>query len=305
MSVLIVGSVALDSIETPFGKAEDALGGSATYAGTAASYFAEVGVVGVVGSDFPGQHIDYFRQKGIGLEGLQTDEGGKTFRWKGYYDNDLNIAHTLDTQLGSFENFSPAIPDSYRNKEFVLLGNIDPELQLQVLDQVRKPRLALCDTMNFWITGKPEELLKVLRRVNVVCINDGEARQLCNEPNLAKAAREIMQMGVGHVIIKKGEHGCLLFSGEDVFSAPALLLDQLKDPTGAGDSFAGGFIGYLARRRRLSQANFRRAIIVGTTLASFCVEGFSVSRSGELTLGEIARRCDDLRRISDFSPVRF
>jgi sugar/nucleoside kinase (ribokinase family) len=296
--------VALDTIETPFGQVEDALGGSATYAGTAASYFSPVGVVAVVGDDFPRKHLSYMKRKGIDTAGLQIVKGGQTFRWSGYYSQDLNTAHTRSTCLNVFESFRPEIPDSYREMKHLLLGNIDPELQLEVLKQARAPRLTLCDTMNFWITGKLNELLEVLKRVNVVCINDGEARQLCNEDNLATAAKEILKMGPDHVIIKKGEHGCLLFGRDSVFSAPAYPLKTLKDPTGAGDSFAGGFLGYLAGRRSLNETVFRQAIVVGTTLASFCCQGFSVTRSGKLKPADIAGRCNAIKDMADFKRIR-
>jgi len=231
------------------------------------------------------------------------DNTGQTFRWRGYYEYDMNQAHTLETALNVFASFRPKIPKSHRTEKFVMLGNIDPELQLEVLEQMDKPRLVMADTMNFWIEGKQEILLKVLKKCDVVLLNDAEARQLCDTPNLQKAARELMKMGIGRVIIKKGEHGCLMFSDGEYFVAPAFPLEKVKDPTGAGDTFAGGFIGFIAGSPKLDEAAFRQAVIVGTTMASFTVEEFSLQRIAHLNHDEIVKRCAQLRKHTDFPPV--
>ncbi|MGI8908353.1 MAG: PfkB family carbohydrate kinase [Candidatus Sumerlaeaceae bacterium] len=303
MSVLVVGSVALDNVRTPFGEVKEALGGSCAYAATSASYFADVAVVGVVGGDFPPEHFQLLQSRGIDTDGLEVDANGSTFRWRGYYEYDMNQAHTLETALNVFAKFQPKVPDSLRKHPYVMLGNIDPELQLEVLAQMEKPRLAMADTMNFWIEGKQETLLKVLKQCDVVLLNDAEARQLCDTANLQKAARQLMKMGIGRVIIKKGEHGCLMFSEKDYFVAPAFPLEKVKDPTGAGDTFAGGFIGYLAGARNLDETTFRQAVIVGTTMASFTVEEFSLARIGHLQHEEIVARCARLRTHTEFPPV--
>jgi len=303
MAVLVVGSVALDNVRTPFGEVKEALGGSCSYASTSASYFSDVAIVGVVGGDFSQEHVALLKKRGIDTSGLEVDQSGHTFRWRGYYEYDMNQAHTLETALNVFAKFSPKIPDSLRKQPFVMLGNIDPDLQLQVLDQMEKPRLVMADTMNFWIEGKQETLLKVLKRCDVVLLNDAEARQLCDTANLQKAARQLMKMGIGRVIIKKGEHGCLMFSNGDYFSAPAFPLESIKDPTGAGDTFAGGFIGYLAGAPNLDETTFRQAVIVGTTMASFTVEEFSLQRIGNLKHDEIVARCNQLRKQTEFPPV--
>lgn len=301
--VLVVGSVALDHVKTPWGVVKDALGGSCCYASTSAAYFTSVGIVGVVGSDFPAEGHAHLKKHKINTDGLQIDKSGKTFRWKGFYEYDMNQAHTLETHLNVFAHFQPTIPDSLRSCPFALLGNIDPDLQLEVLKQMKKPRLALVDTMNFWISGKPKELEKVLRSVDVVLLNDAEARQLCDTTNLQKAARELLKMGLRRVIIKKGEHGCLMFSNGDYFSAPAFPLELIKDPTGAGDTFAGGFIGYLARARSLSETAFRRAVIAGTAMASFTVEEFSLKRLASLKSKDIVARCEQLHTQTRFPKV--
>jgi sugar/nucleoside kinase (ribokinase family) len=240
--VHIVGSVAIDSVKTPLGEAAEALGGAATFSSVAASFFAPVDLVGVVGTDFPQEHLSFLREREINLEGLQVREG-KTFHWKGYYDYDVNQAHTLATDLNVFADFRPTIPASYRDAEYVFLANIDPDLQLEVLDQVRQPKLTFCDTMNFWIEGKRERLLEVLKRVDVVFMNDAEARELCGTFSLVRAGRKLLDMGPRAVIVKKGEHGAVLFTRDAHFSAPSYPLEEVHDPTGAGDTFAGGFIG--------------------------------------------------------------
>ncbi|MCA0446141.1 MAG: PfkB family carbohydrate kinase [Bacteroidetes bacterium] len=301
MSLLVVGSVALDTIETPFGKADDALGGSATFISAAASFFMkDISLVGVVGSDFPKEHIAFLAGKGINLDGLQIIEGGKTFRWSGRYHFDLNTRDTLDTQLNVFENFNPIIPEAAKNAEYVVLGNIHPTLQLQVLDQVKNPKLVIADTMNFWISGAYDQLVKTLARVDLLSINDSEARELAKEHNLVKAARKIMEMGPHTLIIKKGEHGALLFTSDSIFSAPAYPLEDIFDPTGAGDTFMGGFIGYLAKHDKLDLDHLKRAVIYGSTLASYSVEKFSLERLQNLTGKEIESRYRQFKNLSQF-----
>lgn len=299
---MIVGSVALDNVKTPFGEVNDALGGAAVYSSVAASFFTPVKLVGVVGQDFPEKHIDFLSARNVDLTGLQTVEG-KTFRWAGYYEYDLNQAHTLDTQLNVFQHFRPDIPEAHRDSEYVFLANIDPELQLQVLDQVRDPRLTVCDTMNFWIESKKDALLEVIKRVDVVFMNDAEARQLCGGFSIIKAAREIQSMGPKVVIIKKGEHGAVMVSDGDYFAAPSYPLEEVTDPTGAGDSFAGGFIGYVASTDDTSIANLRKATIYGSTLASFNVEDFSLGRLARLSKPEIMARYCEFKQIAFFEHV--
>ena len=301
MGLLVVGSLGLDTVITPFDKMEDALGGSATYISMAASYFsAPVHMVGVVGSDFPKEYINLFEEHNINLQGLQIVEGGKTFRWTGKYHYDLNTRDTLVTELNVFEKFDPVIPEELRKVKYVVLGNIDPVLQIKVLDQLDSPRFVVCDTMNYWIEGKHKELLETLKRINVVILNDSEARLLSKEPNLIKAARVIRGMGPKIVIIKKGEHGALLITEETVFSAPAYPLENIFDPTGAGDAFAGGFVGWLGRTDDINEENLKRAVIYGSALASFCVEKFGVDGLRELTYLQIQDRFRAFRELSRF-----
>ena len=301
MSLLVVGSVALDTIETPFGRADDALGGSATYISTAASYlYAPVRVVGVVGGDFPRKDIEFLESRTIDLEGLQVVESGKTFRWGGRYHYDLNVRDTLYTQLNVFEAFNPVVPETYRKSRYVCLGNIDPVLQRRVIEQVVNPAMVVGDTMNFWIERKNKELRETLRRVNVFIINDAEARLISQEPNLIRAAKLIIEMGPQVVIIKKGEHGALLVTEKCIFAAPAYPLEDIHDPTGAGDAFAGGFAGWIAKTDDLSEDNLKRAVIYGSTLASFCVEKFSVEGLRELSYLQIQDRFREFRELSRF-----
>lgn len=301
MSLLVVGSVALDSVETPFGRVESALGGSAVYISTAASFFTKpIRCVGVVGGDFPQEHMRFLEERGIDLDGLQMVKEGRTFRWAGRYHYDLNNRDTLLTELNVFSAFDPKIPDSYRRSAYVCLGNIHPGLQRKVLDQISKPRLVVGDTMNYWIESTPNELRETLKVIDVLILNDSEARLLTREPNLTKAARVIRGMGPRVVIIKKGEHGALLVTEETIFSAPAYPLENLYDPTGAGDSFAGGFIGWLAKTEDLSDANLKRAVIYGSTLASFCVERFSVDGLRELSTLKIQDRFRAFMDLSRF-----
>ncbi len=302
MSLLVVGSVALDSLETPFGRREEILGGSACYFSTCASYFGPVRVVAVVGEDFPQEHLDFLASRGIDLAGL-VRKPGRTFRWKGKYEFDLATAHTLDTQLNVFADFQPDLPEAYRDAEYVFLGNIDPDLQRAVLDQVRGPRFVACDTMNFWISSKRESLEKTLRRVDLLFVNDAEARQLSGEHNIVKAARRILALGPRAVVVKRGEHGALYFSGQEVFAASAYPLADVFDPTGAGDSFAGAFMGYLARRRSEDPMVMRRAIVLGSVLASYAVEQFSLDRLRTLGADEIRARYAEVRQLAHFDDL--
>jgi sugar/nucleoside kinase (ribokinase family) len=299
MGVLVVGSVALDSVKTPFGEVRDALGGSATFFSVAAAYFTEVAMVAVVGSDFPEKHIDLLDSRGIDTSGLLVEEG-ETFRWAGVYGCDLNDRETIETLLNVFETFRPHIPERLAESEFVFLANIDPELQLSVLEQVNEPRLVACDTMDFWIEGKREALCVLMKKVDIMVMNDAECRMLAGEPNLIKAARAVLEMGPKTIVVKKGEHGALLADRDCFFSAPAYPCETVFDPTGAGDSFAGGFMGYLAKTRDVSTAGIRRAVIFGTVMASFCVEEFSVDGMTSLDQADIERRFRVLKELSHF-----
>jgi sugar/nucleoside kinase (ribokinase family) len=304
MSLLVVGSLALDTIETPFGTAERAVGGSATYISLSASYFIQpVRLVGVVGHDFPKEEIEFMKEKEIDLEGLQVKEDEKTFFWHGKYDFDLNNRVSLATDLNAFANFDPIIPDSFKKSTFLCLGNINPELQLKVLKQMDNPRLVVGDTMNFWIEGKYDALIEVLKHIDILIINDSEAREISHQANLIKAARKIQEMGPKTLIIKKGEHGALLFKEEELFIAPAYPLESIYDPTGAGDTFAGGFIGYLAKTEDLSYENLKRAVIYGSTMASFSVENFSIQRIRDLSALEIKDRFNEFKSLSNFSSI--
>jgi sugar/nucleoside kinase (ribokinase family) len=302
MALLVVGSVALDSLETPFGSREEVLGGSASYFSVCASFFGPTRVVAVVGEDFPEEHLRFFESRGVDLDGL-VRRPGRTFRWKGRYEFDLNTAHTLDTQLNVFAEFRPELPPRYRDSEYVFLGNIDPDLQRTVLDQVRAPRFVACDTMNFWIASKRESLLKTLRRVDMLFVNDAEVRQLAEEHNVVKAAKRILALGPRAVVVKRGEYGALFFSGDEVFSASAYPLPVVFDPTGAGDSFAGGFMGYVARSRREDHATLRRAIVLGSVLASFTVEQFSLDRLRTLGPAEIRARFAEAKQLAHFDDL--
>lgn len=300
MSLLVVGSVAYDGIETPFGKRDRILGGSATYISVASSYFDnQVRLVGVVGYDFADEDIEFLKSKRVDLEGLQIDRSGKTFFWQGRYHYDLNNRDTLDTQLNVFEHFDPVLPESYRGSRYVALGNIEPGLQGKVLDQVSDADFVVMDTMNFWIEGNPEGLKETLKRVNLLVINDSEARELADEPNLIKAAGIIRAMGPEALIIKKGEHGALLFTDGEIFSAPAYPVVDIFDPTGAGDSFLGGLIGWLAYTDDLSPLNMRRAVIFGSVMASFCVEEFGPDRLRSLNEQQIYDRYRAFRELSE------
>jgi sugar/nucleoside kinase (ribokinase family) len=302
MSILVVGSVAYDTVETPFGRAEKVLGGSASFFSVAASFFAPVNLVAVVGDDFSAKAMSAFEGRPVDLEGLERT-AGKTFHWQGKYSYDLNSRETVCTDLNVFEFFTPRIPDRYRRSEHVFLGNIDPVLQRQVLDQVERPRLVACDTMNFWISGKLSALKETLGKVDVLLVNDAEARQLSGEWNIVKAARAIRALGPRTLVIKKGEHCVLMFSGQGSFAAPAYPLEDVFDPTGAGDTFAGGFLGYLAGCDNLEEETLRRAVIMGSALASFCVEAFSLDRLLTLVRREIDERFRLFKRLTQFESI--
>lgn len=299
MEILVVGSVAFDTVETPFGHGEEVLGGSATYFSTAASFFAGVRLVAVVGEDFPAEHRDFLRSRNIDLTGLQVAPG-QTFRWKGRYGYDLNEAQTLETHLNVFEGFRPTIPERFGDADVVFLANIDPELQLEVVRQVKRPRLVACDTMNFWIAGKREALVRTLGHVDILVINEGETRQLAGEANLVKAARSVLAMGPKTLVVKRGEYGVLVFGEHSIFSAPAYPLEEVFDPTGAGDTFAGGFIGYLAATGDFSDATIRKATVFGSVMASFTVEDFSLDRLRRVSWPEIEGRFRRFQALTAF-----
>ena len=299
--LLIVGTVAFDAIETPFGKTDKILGGAATYIGLSASNFdVESAVVSVVGEDFPSEYLELLKKNNINIEGVEIVKGGKTFFWSGRYHNDLNTRDTLDTQLNVLADFNPVVPETHKDAEFVMLGNLHPLVQLSVLEQVKNPKLVVLDTMNFWMDNTLDDLMKVIEKVDVITINDEEARQLSGEYSLVKAARKIEEMGPKYVVIKKGEHGALLFHKEQIFFAPALPLEEVFDPTGAGDTFAGGFIGYLARTGDVSFENMKSAIIYGSNLASFCVEKFGTERMQALTGAQMNERLYEFKKLTQF-----
>jgi sugar/nucleoside kinase (ribokinase family) len=297
MSLLVVGSVAFDSIRTPHGEVEGILGGSASFFSVAASWFGPVKVVAVVGDDFGDEHLEVFRLRSIETTGLER-AAGKTFRWKGEYVGDMNDARTLDVQLNVFQNFTPRIPEEHASSEFVFLGNIDPRLQLHVRRQLANARLVACDSMNYWIEGSLNDLKETLRAVDALVINEGEARMLSGCQNLRKAATAIQKMGPKILVVKRGEHGVSLFNNGSIFSAPAFMLEEFKDPTGAGDSFAGGFMGHLARTGDFSESNLRRAVVYGSVMASFAVEEFGLKRLLELTPQEIEGRVREFAQLT-------
>ena len=299
MSLLVVGSVALDSVKTPFGEIQDGLGGSATYFSIAAGSFTKVRLVAVVGEDFPERHVTFLRSRGVDLRGLCRTKG-KTFRWKGSYGEDMNEAKTLKTELNVFEAFRPELPPAYKDTSFVFLANIDPDLQRGVVDQIPDPHLVACDTMNYWISSKPRALKKTLSRVDLLFLNEGEARQLAGGSSLLKAARHLIAMGPSTVVIKRGEYGALLFKKDSIFWAPAYPLETVRDPTGAGDSFAGGFMGYLSRRKGVTETRLRRALIYGSIMASFNVEDFSLNRLRKTRREDIERRFRAFRMLVRF-----
>ncbi|CAL1521300.1 PfkB family carbohydrate kinase [Chitinophaga sp. MM2321] len=302
MSLTVVGTMAFDEIETPFGKSGKIIGGSATYIAWAASNFVKpINQVSVVGEDFPQSELDALSAKGVALDGVQIKKGEKSFYWSGKYHMDMNTRDSLATDLNVLADFQPVIPESYQGSEFLILGNLTPQVQISVLDQLKvKPKLIVMDTMNFWMEVALDDLLKVLKRVDVLMVNDGEARQLSGEYSLVKAARKILTMGPRYLIIKKGEHGALLFYENHVFFAPAMPLDDVYDPTGAGDTFAGGFIGHLAKTKDISFENMKTAIIVGSAMASFCVEKFGTSRLREITHEDISARLEQFVQLVNF-----
>src|SRR3989338_676892 len=296
--VLIIGTVAFDTIETPFGKVEKALGGSATYASFAASFFSKPALISVVGDDFPKDYIELIKKRGISIDGLKIS--GKTFHWDGFYEYDMNEAKTRKTELNSLEHFKVEVPDNCKNIKYVFLANIDPEQQLETLKQMNKPDLVVLDTMNFWISSKKNVLIEVIRKADILILNDGEARQLFNTVSLVKAANEALSLGPKAVIIKKGEHGALLFTKNKHFSAPSYPLESIKDPTGCGDSFGGAFIGYLAKTKDLSERNFRKAVIYGSVVASHNAEDFGLNRLKHLTMEDIEKRYKEFQDIREF-----
>lgn len=302
MSLLVVGTVAFDAIETPFGKTDKILGGAATYISLAASYFTkDINLISVVGGDFPATDIKMLQKHHINTDGIQVLENEKTFFWKGKYHNDMNTRDTITTELNVLENFNPIIPDAYQDCNFLMLGNLMPKVQQQVIMQLkRRPKLIVLDTMNFWMDIAMDELKQTLKLVDVLTINDGEARQLSGEFSLVKAAQKILKMGPTYLIIKKGEHGALLFNKEQVFFAPALPLEDVFDPTGAGDSFAGGFIGHLAQTKDISFANMKRAIIFGSATASFCVEKFGTENLINLSSDQVENRVQEFVDLVQF-----
>lgn len=299
MSILVVGTVAFDSIETPFGSAERILGGSASYFALGASFFAPVRIVGVIGQDFPQEYLDLFTQRNIDLEGVKK-ESGDTFHWRGRYHEDINVRDTLELHLNVLAGFVPDLPERCRDAEYVFLGNIDPLMQLEVLNQIRRMRLVVCDTMDHWIRESLDGLRQVLKRIEMLVINDSEARLLSGQSNIVRAAREILKMGPKVVLIKRGEYGVLQFSDSSIFATPAYPLEEVFDPTGAGDSFAGGFLGQLARSGELTQQGIRRAIVYGSVVASFTVEDFGVKRLTSVTLRDIEERYKSFVQLTDF-----
>ena len=299
--LLIVGTVAFDAIETPFGKTDKILGGAATYIGLSAAQFdIKSAIVSVVGEDFPQEYLDLLKNRNIDISATEMVKGGKTFFWSGKYHNDLNSRDTLDTQLNVLADFQPVVPQNFKSPDVVMLGNLHPLVQLSVLEQIERPKLVVLDTMNFWMDNTWDDLMKVIAKVDALTINDEEARQLTDEYSLVKAARKISKMGPKYVVIKKGEHGALLFHNNQIFFAPALPLEEVFDPTGAGDTFAGGFTGYLAHTGDFSFKNMKNAVIYGSTLASFCVEKFGTERMQDLKKEEVHERLEDFKSLTQF-----
>jgi sugar/nucleoside kinase (ribokinase family) len=302
VSLLVVGTVALDSVKTPFGTVDNALGGSATYFSTSASYFTDVRLVAVIGEDFPKEHIQFLKSKNIDTRGLEVQKG-ETFRWKGEYGYDLNEAHTLATDLNVLATFNPNIADDYKTSDVVFLANVDPEIQLDVLRQVAKPKLVACDTMNYWISSKLDALKRTLKEVDLLTINEAEIRQLAGESSLVKAAKSVQAMGPKVIVVKQGSYGALMFNGHSVFSAPAYPLESVFDPTGAGDTFAGGFMGYLASTMNFSEDSLRKAVIFGSVMASLNVEAFSLDRLRSLDYKEIEDRYREFKKLTHFEDI--
>ena len=289
MSLLVVGSVAFDSIETPFGKVDSVLGGSASYFSLSAINFTDVKVVAVIGEDFPEKHLETFKSKGIDIRGIKREKGD-TFRWEGRYGYDLSDPETLGTYLNVYETFDPVLPDEYRGIENVFLANINPEIQLRVLEQIESPKIVACDTMNYWVENEIDDLKRLLKKVNILIINDSETRALSREPLITNAAKKIMDMGPDMLVVKRGEYGALMFSDDNIFFAPSYPLEKVFDPTGAGDTFAGGFMGYIASNGANSISNYKKAVVYGSVLASFNVEDFSVNRLSSLKREELDTR---------------
>ena len=302
MSLIVVGSMAFDAIETPFGKSDKIIGGASTYIAWSASNFTKpIRQISVVGGDFPQEELDILEERGVELEGVQIKKDEKSFFWSGKYHMDMNTRDTLETQLNVLGTFEPVVPDSFQDSDFLILGNLSPAVQLSVIDQLKeRPKLVVMDTMNFWMEVALDDLKKVLKKVDVLMVNDSEARELSHEFSLVKAARKIMTMGPKYLIIKKGEHGALLFHEDNVFFAPALPLEEVFDPTGAGDTFAGGFMGHIARTKDISFENMKTAIIVGSAMASFCVEKFGTERLREITKADIDKRLMQFQELVNF-----
>ncbi len=299
IDLVVVGSIALDSVKTPFGEVKEILGGAATYSSVAASIFCSPGLVGVVGKDFPKKHIEFLNKRKIATDGLSVADG-KTFRWSGYYEFDMNQAHTTNTELNVFSSFSPKIPKNYLESKYLFLANIDPLLQIEVMSQLKNAKLVALDTMNFWIETKKQELLDIISKVNLLLINDAEARELMNTPNLVQAARTLLKKGPSAVIIKKGEHGALLFTDSMCFCAPGYPLEEVKDPTGAGDSFAGGLMGYLAGTDDTTVENIKKAVIYGSAIASFNAEDFSLNKLKKITKEDADKRYKEFEKLVEF-----
>lgn len=302
MSLLVVGTVALDSVKTPFGSVESALGGSATYFSASASYFTDVQLVAVIGGDFPKEHIQFLKSRNIDIRGIQQEQG-KTFHWKGEYGFDLNEARTLATDLNVLATFHPRIIEDHKKPDVLFLANIDPDIQLEVLRQVQRPKLVACDTMNYWITSKPDALKRTLGKVDLLTINEAEIRQLSGEASLVKAAKYVQSLGPASVVVKQGSYGALLFNGGSVFSAPAYPLETVFDPTGAGDTFAGGFMGYLANTMNFSEQSLRQAVVFGSVMASLNVEAFSLDRLRSLDYKEIEDRYREFKKLTHFEDI--
>jgi ribokinase len=302
LSVLIVGTIALDSIKTPFGEKKEILGGSGVYASVAASFFAPTTLIGPVGRDFPPAHVEFLKSRGIDLSALHRIDG-PTFRWGGYYEYDMNQAHTVETKLNVLSQFDPRVPDALRSTPYVFLANVDPQLQLRVIDQLKGTKLLVADTMNFWIESRREALHEVIKKVDFMVLNDGEIRQFMETPNIPLAARRLLELGCKGIIVKKGEHGALMFTRGGCFAAPPYPQELLRDPTGAGDSFGGAFIGHLARTGALSEANIRQAVILGSVMASFNIEDFSLDRMKTLKNKEIHDRFELVRKSAEFAAL--
>lgn len=298
VDLIIVGTMALDTIETPFGKVDNALGGSATYASYAASFFSKPGIISIIGNDFPKIYIEELKKRNINLEGVKKE--GKTFRWDGYYEFDMNEAKTLRTYLNALETFKPKIPEKYKNAKYLFLANIDPSIQLEIINGIKNPKLVLTDTMNFWIEHKKEDLIKVIKKTDILLLNDSEVRQLFNTVNLVQAANKALKLGPKAVIIKKGEHGALLFTKEKHFNAPGYPLENIKDPTGCGDTFGGALIGYLAKTKNKEESNIRKAIIYASVLASHNAEDFSLERLKKINQEDIEKRFNEMKEIREF-----